>query len=181
MKYKTKQISTTKTTKTTTIMVVYGLKHVHNLHLEIFPVLHFMTYVHVCEIVNIVIKTCEHLDKKNRRRNFLHCTLCISLLLLFRSHLGLTLVVTLCSSITPFMELCLCFNSLCLFDGCCSLRLWWGLKRWLLLVLPHSRACCVRFLHFTEFFQSTCTNTLTLASVTVFILWWAIIQLVNST
>ena len=37
-------------------MVVYGLKHVHNLHLEIFPVLHFMTF---CEIVNIVIKTCE--------------------------------------------------------------------------------------------------------------------------
>ena len=40
MKNKTKQISTTKTTKTTTITVEYGLEHVHNLHLEIFPVLH---------------------------------------------------------------------------------------------------------------------------------------------
>ncbi len=84
----------------------------------------------------------KHLDKKNRRRNFLHCTLCISLLLLFRSHLGLTLVVTLCNSIIPLMELCLCFNCLSLFDGCCSLRLWWGLERWLLLVFPQSRACC---------------------------------------
>ncbi len=30
----------------------YLLELVHNLHLEIFPVLHFMIYIHACEISN---------------------------------------------------------------------------------------------------------------------------------
>ncbi len=29
----------------------YLLEQVHNLHLEIFPVLHFMIYIHACEMV----------------------------------------------------------------------------------------------------------------------------------
>ncbi len=39
-------------TKATTITVEYGLEHVYNhISLRIFPVLHFMIYVHVCEMV----------------------------------------------------------------------------------------------------------------------------------
>ena len=43
-------------------------------------------------------------------------TLYISLLLLFRFHLGLNLGLTLCSSIIPFMELCLALT-LCLMGA----------------------------------------------------------------
>ena len=70
-----------------------------------------MIYIHVCEMVVLSNKRNQnkHLNKREGKK-LPHMMHLIILLLLFKFHLGLTLVVTLCSSIIPYKELYSCFT-----------------------------------------------------------------------